>query len=116
MTGVFRHIVHPARDICDLIDGEKKLTGDHTSFCRAELAYRQKYQDSYQLARHDLSTPESGFRTLRSSFCINTSLPDMVHQSEEYHYHIASAWGTGSKAGFQIDAFQLVLSTSQTPV
>ena len=96
LTGVFRHIVHPARDICDLIDGEKKLTGDHTSFCRAELAYRQKY-DTYQLARHDLSTPESGFRTLRSSFCINTSLPDMVHQSEEYHYHIASAWGTGSK-------------------
>ena len=95
LNGVFRHIVHPSRDLCNLLDGEKKLSGDHTTMCRAELAYKQKYPD-YKIQRFDINYEDYGFRTLKSAFCINTSLPDMVHEAEEYHYFIASAWGSGS--------------------
>jgi hypothetical protein len=65
-----------------------------TAYCYAELAFKQGHDYTFRIERSDT---ETGFRTAQSYTCYGTNLPQMTNVANEYHYLIASAWGTGSK-------------------
>ena len=99
LDGVYRHIKYSTQfDVCELISGKNKWTS-HQMYdsCQAELAYQYSHQygdvsgEGWEIVRN-----EENFKTISSSFCLGTDLPDIAPQAKEYHYIIAQSWTPAS--------------------